>query len=212
MGILGCGIDCGDGIVQTRRPHGLGTVWDCKYHLVWMTKHRYPVPGGDVGHRCRELIRETSGGHEMVIHAGSINRDHVHLLLSVSPNLSVSRSVQYLKGRSSDKLLREFGALRKRYRGQHLWAGGYRVTGSGNVTDEMWLDDITNQQPPEPDDNFGVTLVRRRADRSGFEPKPEATGFQPVVVHATDLACQSGFSVSLPNQYAMSGVGPSWAV
>ncbi len=128
MGILGCGIDCGDGIVQTRRPHGLGTVWDCKYHLVWITKYRYPVFGGDVGHRCRELIRETSGGHEMVIRAGSINRDHVHLLLSVPPNLSVSRSVQYLKGRSSDKLLREFGALRKRYWGQHLWARGYWVT------------------------------------------------------------------------------------
>ncbi len=57
------------------------------------------------------------------------------------------------------------------------------MSSSGNVTDEMWLDDITNQQPPEPDDNFGVTLVRRRADRSGFEPKPEATGFHPVVVH-----------------------------
>ncbi len=157
MGILGCGMDCGDGIVQTRRPHGLGTVWDCKYHLVWITKYRYPVFGGDVGHRCRELIRETSGGHEMVIHAVSINRDHVHLLLSIPPNLSVSRAVQYLKGRSSHKLLSEFGALRKRYWGQHLWAHGYWVTGSGSVTDEMWLDDITNQQPPEPDDNFGVT-------------------------------------------------------
>ncbi|MDX8449885.1 transposase [Mesorhizobium sp. VK3C] len=36
----------------------------------------------------------------MVIHAGSINRDHVHMLVSVPPNLSVSRAVQHLKGRS----------------------------------------------------------------------------------------------------------------
>jgi REP element-mobilizing transposase RayT len=56
---------------------------------------------GDVGQRCRELIRETARGHEMVIHAGSINRDHVHLLLSIPPSLSVSRAVQYQKGRSS---------------------------------------------------------------------------------------------------------------
>lgn len=92
---------------------GSHTVWDCKYHLVWVTKYRYAVLAGDVGHRCRELLRETAVAHEMVIHAGAINRDHVHLLLSIPPSLSVSRAVQYLKGRSSHKLLTEFGVLAK---------------------------------------------------------------------------------------------------
>ena len=86
---------------------GSHTIWDCKYHLVWVTKYRYAVLGGDVGQRCRELLRETARAHEMVVHAGSINRDHVHLLLSIPPSLSVSRAVQYLKGRSSHKLLSE---------------------------------------------------------------------------------------------------------
>jgi hypothetical protein len=45
------------------------------------------------------------------------------MLLSIPPSLSVSRAVQYLKGRSSHKLLSEFASLRKRYWGQHLWAG-----------------------------------------------------------------------------------------
>src|ERR1017187_4309383 len=67
---------------------GSDTVWDCKYHLVWITKYRYPVLGGDVGIRCRELLRETARAHEMVIHAGSVNRDHVHLLVSIPPSLS----------------------------------------------------------------------------------------------------------------------------
>ena len=66
---------------------GSHTVWDCKYHLVWITKYRYPVLGGDVGIRCRELLRETARAHEMVIHAGSVNRDHVHLLVSIPPSL-----------------------------------------------------------------------------------------------------------------------------
>ena len=57
---------------------GSHTVWDCKYHLVWVTKYRYAVLGGDVGQRCRELLRETARAHEMVVHAESINRDHVH--------------------------------------------------------------------------------------------------------------------------------------
>jgi putative transposase len=46
--------------------------------------------------------------------------------------------------------------LRKRYWGQHLWARGYWVASSGNVTDEVWKEYIKNQQPPEPDDDFTV--------------------------------------------------------
>ena len=71
--------------------------------------------------------------------------------------LSVSRAVQHLKGRSSHKLLSEFGILRKRYWGQHLWSRGYWVASSGNVTDEVWAEYIKNQSPPEQDDNFAVT-------------------------------------------------------
>ena len=85
--------------------------------LVWVTKYRYGILGGDIGTRCREILRETARAHEMVIHAGSINRDHVHMLVSIPPSMSVSRAVQYLKGRSSHKLLSEFGVLRKRYLG-----------------------------------------------------------------------------------------------
>jgi putative transposase len=135
---------------------GSHTIWDCKYHLVWVTKYRYPVLVGDVGLRARELLREISRIHEMSIHAGAINRDHVHLLLSIPPHLSVSRAVQYLKGKSSHKLLTEYQSLRKRYWGQHLWSRGYWVATSGNVTDEVWKKYIEDQKPEEPDDNFKV--------------------------------------------------------
>ncbi len=118
---------------------GSHTVWDCKYHLVWTTKYRYQILGGDVGLRCRELLREIARSKEMQIYAGSINRDHVHMLLSIPPQLSVSKAVQYLKGKSSHKLLSE-----------------YQVCSSGNVIDDVWKEYIRNQQPPEPDDDFEV--------------------------------------------------------
>ena len=44
-----------------RYKRGGHTVWDCKYHLVWITKYRYPVLGGDVGERCRELLSAAPG-------------------------------------------------------------------------------------------------------------------------------------------------------
>ena len=91
---------------------------------MWVTKYRHAVLGGDVGLRCRELLRETAIAHEMVVHAGSVNRDHVHMLVSIPPSLSVSRAVQYLKGRSSHKLLSEFGILRKRVLGPTLVGQG----------------------------------------------------------------------------------------
>ena len=132
------------------------TVWDLKYHIVWTTKYRYKVLAGDVGLRTRELLREIALSQEMVIHAGSVNRDHVHLLTSIPPQLSVSRAVQFMKGKSSHRLLSEFSLLKKRYWGQHLWARGYWVCSSGNITDEMWKEYIKNQKPPEPDDDFNV--------------------------------------------------------
>ena len=60
----------------------------------------------------------------MAVHAVSINRDHVHILLSISPSLSVSRAVHHLKGRISHKLLIDFVVLRKRYWGQHSLGDG----------------------------------------------------------------------------------------
>jgi putative transposase len=135
---------------------GSHAVWDCKYHLVWITKYRYAVLVGDVGLRARELLREIARSLEMTIYAGAINRDHVHLLIGIPPHVSVSRAVQYLKGKSSHKLLSEFAVLKKRYWGQHLWARGYWVASSGNVTDEVWKKYIEDQKPEEPDDNFKV--------------------------------------------------------
>ena len=94
---------------------GSHTVWDCKYHVVWITKYRYPVLVGDVGERTRELLREIARSLELTIYAGAINREHVHMLISIPPNVSVSRAVQFLKGKSSHKLLSEFSSLRRRY-------------------------------------------------------------------------------------------------
>jgi putative transposase len=53
---------------------GSHAVWNCKYHLVWITKYRYPVLVGDVGQRARDLLREISRSLEMTIYAGAIRK------------------------------------------------------------------------------------------------------------------------------------------
>lgn len=81
------------------------TTYDCKYHLVWITKYREPVMVGLVAERVRELIRGICKEHEVEILRGHVSKDHVHLFVSVPPHLAISKLTQYLKGKSSYKLL-----------------------------------------------------------------------------------------------------------
>jgi REP-associated tyrosine transposase len=130
-----------------------------KYHFVWVTKYRKDVLAGEVGVRLRDLIREICRTHEIEILQGSVSRGHVHVLLSCPPNLSPSKVMQYIKGKSSRKLLMEFRHLQKQYWGRHLWARGYFVASSGNVTDEVVMAYIREQEGVEPGDggdNFRV--------------------------------------------------------
>ena len=69
--------------------------------------------------------------------SGSVSPDHVHLLVSIDPSVSVSNLLRQLKGKSSRLLQMEFSELNKKYWGQRMWARGYFVVSSGNVTTEM---------------------------------------------------------------------------
>jgi putative transposase len=94
--------------------------YDLKYHLVWVTKYRNPVLRGEIAARLRKLIRQTCATLEVCIVSGHVAVDHVHLLVSVSPNVSASDLMQRLKGRSSRWMLEEFGELNRQFWGRHL--------------------------------------------------------------------------------------------
>ena len=133
------------------------SVYSLKYHVVWITKYRKRVLTGAVGVRIREIVRETCSSLDVVIEKGHVSSDHVHLLVSVPPHLSVSKLVQSVKGRSSRKLMLENRALKKMFWGRHLWARGYFACTTGNVTDEIIKEYIENQEVERGrDDDFSV--------------------------------------------------------
>ena len=86
-----------------------------------------------------------------------MSSDHIHLLISVPPNLALSKLVQYIKGKSGRKLLQEFAHLGKRYWGQHLWARGYFAVTVGNVNEQDIQEYIENQEQHHKDDNFRIS-------------------------------------------------------
>ena len=109
---------------------------------------------GDVGYKVREVVREVCRSESVEIIKGHISKDHVHLFVSLPPQVTISRLVQRPKGKSSHRLLHSFESLRRQFWGRHLWARGYFCCSSGNVTDEVIKAYI--EQQGEDDADFKV--------------------------------------------------------
>lgn len=134
------------------------SVYDIKYHVVWITKYRKPVLSKEIGKRLRELIMQVCTSMDIHIIKGHVSRDHIHMMVSVPPYISVSDMMKRIKGRTSYKLLNEYRGLKKAFWGQHLWARGYFAASTGNVTDEVIKKYIEEQSKMErdKDDDFKV--------------------------------------------------------
>jgi putative transposase len=139
---------------MTEYRHGTHALFRLHVHLVWCSKYRKAVLVGDVGRRLRDLARQICSDLGVEVMSGVVAKEHVHMLVSMPPQLSVSKLVQKLKGKTSYKLQREFAALRKQYWGQRMWARGYFACTTGNVTDEMIRKYI--EEHTEADDTFKV--------------------------------------------------------
>src|ERR1700688_166544 len=94
---------------------GAHTVFEIHLHLVWITKYRRPALHVEVATRVRDLIRDICGQHEVSIMKGHVSKDHVHLLISLPPHVTISRLLQWLKGRTAHHLLAEFPHLKKQF-------------------------------------------------------------------------------------------------
>jgi putative transposase len=112
---------------------------------------------GDVAERARDLLRQICMAREVTIMRGAVSPDHIHMLIAAPPQLSPSKLVQFLKGRSSRLLQQEFPALRKRYWGQHLWARGYYCASVGAVDEKAIREYIENQRWDEDTDGLKIT-------------------------------------------------------
>ena len=111
----------------------------------YVTKYRKPVLRADIAVRLINLIREICKSNDVEIMKGYVSKDHVHIFVSVPPNISVSQLVKLLKGKTSRKLMMECKSISRAFWGRHMWARGYFVASSGNVTDEVIIKYIEQQ-------------------------------------------------------------------
>ena len=111
---------------------------------------------GDLALRVRELVRQTCARYEIQILRGVVSKDHVHILVSAPPNISLSEIMRRIKGRVSRKIFEEFPHVKKRYCGRHFWARGYFCVTSGELTKEMIQEYLAHHFEQDSDDKFDI--------------------------------------------------------
>jgi len=123
------------------------TVWDCKYHIVWIQKYRKKTIFKELRKYLGSTLRDLASQKECKILEGNLRPDHVHILISIPPKYSVAQVVGFIKGKSSISIARTYMGRRKNYTGQEFWAGGYHVSTVGR--DEEVIREYIKHQEDE---------------------------------------------------------------
>ena len=113
------------------------TKWNCKYHIVFAPKYRrqeiYRQIKVDIGKMLRQLCEKK----KVEIIEAEACPDHIHLLVSIPPYLSVAQFVGYLKGKSSLMIFDRHANLKYKYGNRHFWCRGYYVDTVGRNKEKI---------------------------------------------------------------------------
>ena len=103
------------------------TRWNCKYHIVFAPKFRRQAIYGKLKIDIGRILRILSERKRVIIEEAELCPDHIHMLVSIPPYLSVSQLVGYLKGKSSLMIFDRHAQLKYKYGNRHFWCRGYFV-------------------------------------------------------------------------------------
>lgn len=143
-------------------------VYRCDYHIVFVPKYRFRVLTGAIGELVEQDIRVLCSWRDVEVWELSVQPDHVHLVCSIPPKVSVSEFMGLLKGKLAIKLFKSYPKLKQKpYWGNHFWARGYFVSTVG-VDEDMIRRYVRYQEDRER---------REEQQRSSFDlfedpPKP----------------------------------------
>lgn len=117
---------------------GRGCVYEIKYHVVWCVKYKYKMLEGEVADYLQELLREIAIKYDFKVESLEVVSDHVHALISASPQHRIPEMVKVLKGISARKIFLKFPSLKTKLRVSHLWNPSYFVvTHSENLENQI---------------------------------------------------------------------------
>ena len=103
------------------------TKWNCKYHIVFAPKYRRKVFFEEKRLEIREILRTLCQWKGVEVIEGEICPDHIHMLVSIPPKMSIAGFMGYLKGKSSLMIYQKWGNIKFAYRNREFWCKGYYV-------------------------------------------------------------------------------------
>ena len=103
-------------------------------HVVFAPKYCRKVFYEEKCQDIRDIIRTLCAWKGVGIIEGEVCQDHIHLLLSIPPKISVSPFMGYLKGKSSLQISQKYGNMKFAYRNREFWCKGYYVDTVGKNT------------------------------------------------------------------------------
>ena len=107
------------------------TKWMCKYHIVFSPKYRRKIIYYKLRTDIRDIIKELCKWKGVEIIEGHMMADHIHLLVSIPPKMSISSFMGYLKGKSAMMIFDRHSNLKYKFGNRHFWAEGYYVSTVG---------------------------------------------------------------------------------
>ena len=123
------------------------TLWDCKYHIVWIPKCRRKVLYGKLRKYLADVIHELAHQRECKILEGHLCIDHIHMCIEIPPKYSVSEVVGFIKGKSAIAIARDVQGRARNFTGQSFLARGFFVSTVGR--DETVIREYIRNQEAE---------------------------------------------------------------
>ena len=124
-------------------------IYKCDYHIVWVPKYRYRILKGVIKELLTSDIKMLCEWKSCEVQELSIQEDHIHVLVSVPPKLSISSLMGILKGKLAIKIFKSYPSLKEKlYWGNHFWARGYFVSTVG-LDEEMIKKYVQHQEKEE---------------------------------------------------------------
>lgn len=84
------------------------TRWNCKYHIVFVLRFRRKEIYGAKKAAIGKILRKLCERQSVTIIEANTCPDHIHMLVSIPPKLSISNFMGFLKGKSSLLIFEQF--------------------------------------------------------------------------------------------------------
>ena len=128
----------------------------CQYHIVFAPKYRRKAIYGELKADIGKILRKLCEEKKVELIEAEACPDHIHMLVSIPPYISISQFMGYIKSKSALIIFDRHANLKYKYGNRHFWATGYFVDTVGK-NEKIIREYIRNQlQEDYMSDQIGI--------------------------------------------------------